>query len=202
MSGKMVGLLAFLALALVGLSSCATLSKSECLASDWSSIGERDGRAGYAASRLSEHGDACAKHGIAPNVARYNEGRTRGLLSYCQLDNAFSEGVAGNSYRGVCPANSHGAFDVVHRAASQVAAVDGRIRSANAEISRLINQLSVKGLTAVEIQDIQSDINDRNHDIQDLNAESRQTKAFARTILAREKALSGRTNTVSLQVVR
>lgn len=202
MSGKLVGFLTILVVGLVVLSSCATLSKSECLASDWRAIGVRDGQAGYAASRLSDHSDACSKHGIAPDVARYNDGRTRGLVTYCQLDNAFSEGVAGRVYRNVCPAPRHSAFDVVHQAASQVAAIDSRIRSADSDISDLIDKLSDRSLTAADIQSIRFQINDRNRDLRGYNRERRRTMTFARTILAREKSLLGKTNTVSLGVAR
>lgn len=202
MSAKMFGFLALLIVGLVVLSSCATLSKSECLVSDWSSIGERDGRAGRLASRINDHGEACAKHGISPNVPLYTAGRTRGLAIYCTLDNAFDIGLKGGSHRNVCPSNINVAFDVVYKASAQVAAVDSRISLTNSEIAGLIGQLSDKALSAAEIQSIQSRINDLNRDIQDLNFERRRTDAFTRTILAREKSLLGKTNIVSLQVVR
>ena len=60
-----------LSLALLGsivlLSSCATLSKQECLVGDWQAIGYNDGVAGYQSDRLASHAKACAKASVAPN---------------------------------------------------------------------------------------------------------------------------------------
>ena len=41
------------------LSSCATLSKQECLVGDWQAIGYNDGVAGYQSERLASHAKAC-----------------------------------------------------------------------------------------------------------------------------------------------
>lgn len=49
------------------LSSCATLSKQECVVGDWQTIGYNDGVAGHYADRLASHTKACAKASVAPD---------------------------------------------------------------------------------------------------------------------------------------
>lgn len=50
------------------------------------------------------------------DVASYRAGRTEGLQSYCRLGNALNEGLAGNSYGGVCPAPVDQNFRILHEA--------------------------------------------------------------------------------------
>lgn len=83
--------------------SCATLSQEQCLAGNWHAIGVADGEQGYAASRLSEHTEACARHGVTPDSNAYFAGREQGLSRYCTPGNAFRIGSSGGSYGGVCP---------------------------------------------------------------------------------------------------
>nr|WP_207804021.1 DUF2799 domain-containing protein [Psychrobacter sp. JCM 18903] len=72
-----------LSLALLGsivlLSSCATLSKQECIVGDWQAIGYNDGVAGYQSDRLASHAKACAKASVAPNYLAWERGRSWGL---------------------------------------------------------------------------------------------------------------------------
>lgn len=185
---KMIGLTGLLGAALLALSACATLSKSECLTADWEQLGISDGRAGLPASQLAEHGDACSKHGVVPDVARYSAGRSRGLSLYCTPDSAFEQGMAGNAYRNVCPIESHEAFVVVHHAAAQVDAIDQRISDAEGRISTLIFELSKPGLSAEDISSRQRELNGLNEDIRGYNRERRTAENFARTILERERS--------------
>lgn len=185
---KLAGLSGLLVAIFLSLSACATLSKSECLTADWEQIGINDGRAGLPVSQVAEHGDACSKHGVVPDMARYNAGRARGLLLYCSLDSAFEQGMANKEYLNVCPESSHAGFVVVHHAARQVAALDQRISSAEGRISTLIFELSKDGLSADDISSRQRELNGLNEDIRDYNRERRTTEAFARTILEREKS--------------
>jgi len=99
-----------LILALAGLGGCATMSGDECMTSDWSAIGYEDGSRGYTMDRMSQHRKACAKHGVTPDFAAYQNGRDQGLVDYCQPGRGFSVGVNGGSYSGVCHANLEGDF--------------------------------------------------------------------------------------------
>lgn len=173
---------------LLALSACATLTKSECLTSDWEQIGISDGRAGLPVSRLAEHSDACSKHGVVPDTARYHAGRDRGLSLYCTLDSAFMQGMADNDYLDVCPNESHAGFAVVHHAARQVALLDNKISDADGRISTLIFELSKAGLSAEDIQSRQNELNGLNRDIRSYNRERTLVENFARTMLEREKS--------------
>lgn len=93
-----------LAVALI-VTGCASLSKEECLAADWYTIGVEDGANGYAISRIGAHRKACAEVGVQPDMARYNQGRDMGLQQFCTRERGYREGERGRSYSGVCPPN-------------------------------------------------------------------------------------------------
>jgi hypothetical protein len=98
------------AVAFAGLGGCATMNSDECLTSDWTSIGYEDGVKGYTADRIGEHRKACAKHGVTPDLVDYQDGRSKGLLEYCQPSNGFRIGSNGGSYNSVCNAHFEGDF--------------------------------------------------------------------------------------------
>ena len=101
---------AALAVAAALLSGCATLSQEECRQGDWRGIGYADGAAGYQASRIAEHAEACREFGIAPDQRAYTMGRTEGLRVYCTPQNGFAVGRTGGSYGNVCPPGAADAF--------------------------------------------------------------------------------------------
>jgi hypothetical protein len=94
----------------VALSGCATLGKNECLYADWRTIGYEDGAHGFSASRIGSHREACAKHGIAPDFALYEQGRLQGLREYCTLQKGYGLGASGKQYADVCPETLEPAF--------------------------------------------------------------------------------------------
>lgn len=109
------------------LSSCATMSKEQCLRGDWGQVGFQDGEQGRAQSRLDDHAKACAKAGVAPDPAVYFAARDQGLKLYCTQDRGFREGRTGQSYAGVCPPGPERGFlvgyadgQLVHAAASRL----------------------------------------------------------------------------------
>ena len=85
------------------LSSCATLSKQECMVGDWQAIGYNDGVSGYQSDRLAAHAKACAKASIAPDYQAWERGRQLGLKQYCMTDNAYNLGRRGSKLNNVCP---------------------------------------------------------------------------------------------------
>lgn len=86
------------------LTGCASLNEKECHTADWRMIGYEDGAAGNSATRLGEHREACAKHGITPDMAAYRQGRDEGLGEYCRPRRAYQLGRNGYAYPAVCPA--------------------------------------------------------------------------------------------------
>ncbi len=89
---------------LLSLSGCATLSKEECSAANWRSIGFEDGSRGYLKQRIGSHREACAEYGMSPDVEAYMRGHDDGVRQYCIPRQGFNLGKRGGSYNGVCPA--------------------------------------------------------------------------------------------------
>lgn len=110
---------------------CATISEDQCAKIDWLDLGLKDGRAGFAAERITEHRKACARVKIEPDELRYLQGRKIGIVDYCQPENAFRAGLAGNEYHGICD----GSFARNHRAAYGVATLRKEIETNRSAIS-------------------------------------------------------------------
>lgn len=102
--------LIWVSLAIAGLGGCATMSGDECLTSDWHAIGYEDGARGYTMDQLGQRRKACAKHGVTPDFAAYQNGRDQGLVSYCQPGRGFDIGSSGGRYNGVCSVNLEADF--------------------------------------------------------------------------------------------
>jgi len=109
-----------LLLSAILLSGCASMSEQECLTVDWHDQGQRDGQSGYSLSRIEEHREACAKVGVAPNLAAYRAGRNVGILRYCTRSNGIEQGRRGSGYRNACPAELEPAFLDGYRAGNRV----------------------------------------------------------------------------------
>jgi hypothetical protein len=138
-------------LSLLALGGCAgSLSKSQCLAEDWETVGFRDGIAGAQSSALLNHQNACGKHGIVPERNAYLAGWRDGVEQYCQASNGFAVGDRGGRYGNVCPPHLQGAFLTAYR--------DGRqlhlARAAVAEIDQAIAQRENR------LQQIKSELTD------------------------------------------
>ncbi|HNR23202.1 MAG TPA: DUF2799 domain-containing protein [Steroidobacteraceae bacterium] len=69
------------------------MSGNECRTVDWRTIGYEDGVAGHSGDRVAQHRRACAKHGVTPDLAQYQDGRSEGLREYCQPSNGFRVGA-------------------------------------------------------------------------------------------------------------
>ena len=92
--------------ALLALSGCATMSEEQCLAGDWTGQGRAAGAAGYGSGRLSEHAEACARHGVVPDTDSYYRGHMQGVRQYCTPGRGFRVAAGGGGYaNGFCPAD-------------------------------------------------------------------------------------------------
>jgi hypothetical protein len=98
------------------LGACESMSPEECNTVNWGQRGEQDGAAGRG-DRSAAYTASCNKAGITPDVEAYRAARGRGLQSYCRLDVALSEGLAGKRYGDVCPAPIGVHFKIFHQAA-------------------------------------------------------------------------------------
>jgi uncharacterized small protein (DUF1192 family) len=124
------------ALTLVALSAtgCSSMSKTECLAMDWRTIGYEDGVAGYPGNRIAKHRKACAKHGVRSDLSLYQEGRAEGLQEYCQPANGYRLGVRGGSYGGVCPVELEDRFLPAFEAGHQLYSLRARVSNAESQL--------------------------------------------------------------------
>ena len=123
-----------LVLALAGLSGCASMSADECLTLDWATIGFEDGSRGYTADRVGTHRKACAKHGVAADLAAYQRGHAEGIEAFCQPGRGFNFGVNGGGYRGVCPAHLEPDFLEAYSAGHKLYSLRSSLNTANSLI--------------------------------------------------------------------
>jgi hypothetical protein len=120
------------------LSGCASLSEEECLSGDWGGIGQRDGAAGQVAeAQFARHVKACEKAGVTPQRTAWQRGYDQGLQSYCTPAKGLDEGLAGRSYRNVCPAASEAAFLRGYRIGESDYDARQELRRIDSEITRL-----------------------------------------------------------------
>lgn len=127
---------------LTALGSCATLNEAECQTGDWHTIGYEDGAQGRLPEYLSNHREACAEFGIAPNLELYLSGRELGLLEYCTPQRAYTLGRNGRTLANVCPAaqratlsaaNAHG--QEYHRLTREISRLEQDIDDYQDELS-------------------------------------------------------------------
>ena len=119
-----------LALIVVTLAGCETMSKEECRTADWFQVGYQDGQDGKARSQIENIAESCAKANVVPDRERYFKGLKKGLREYCTPEHGFYLGKNGTSYNRVCPPESAGRFEEAYNEGH-------RIYDARQEVSRL-----------------------------------------------------------------
>lgn len=182
------------ALSLLG--SCATMSEEQCLTGAWGQVGYADGAAGYTMSRLNEHAEACAKHGVAPDEAIYRSARADGLRVYCTAESGFRAGRTGGGYAGVCPADLERDFMPAFRDGETVRVAQQAVESAQSELSsaryRLGDrqekldakerELNQSGLTDEQKSQIRSRIREIRNEIEDARRDERRAGDILRDV--------------------
>lgn len=131
------------ALLVLGLGGCASMSGDECVTGDWAAIGFEDGSRGYTPDRISGYRKACAKHGVTPDFQAYLRGRDQGLVEFCQPGRGFSLGANGGQYNGVCAADSEAEFLDAYRVGSELYRLRANVSQANSAIYAKQKQLEV-----------------------------------------------------------
>jgi len=113
---------------------CASMSKDECLAVDWRTIGYEDGVDGYPGDHIAQHRKACAKYGVRADFDLYQQGRTQGLKEFCQPVNGYHLGARGGSYHGVCPVELEPPFLAAFDTGHELYMLTARVSGAQAEL--------------------------------------------------------------------
>lgn len=141
---KNITRLAFYLLVLLGVSSCATMDKSECLQADWQMIGMEDGAAGRQLSYIGTRRKDCAEHGVTPNLDQYNAGRAEGLKQFCTYKNGYRHGSNGNSNSDVCQGALQGPYadgfnkgSEIYGMGKEINQMASHLRSKEAELAGL-----------------------------------------------------------------
>ena len=118
------------------LAACsATMTKDECRAVDWRTVGYEDGVAGRSGERIGQHRKACAEYGVAPDLDAYRAGRADGLREYCQPRNGYRAGVNGAEYYDSCPADLAPAFVEAYDSGRELFVRTRRVTDAESEIA-------------------------------------------------------------------
>jgi len=145
---------------LLTISGCATLSESQCVASDWQTVGYRDGMNGTHHAQLLKHQNACVKHGVTPDRTAYMDGWNDGVVQYCQPDNGFAAGERGAAYANVCPDYLKDAFYAAYQDGRQLHLAQVEINDMNRAISQKAHGLEhlKKEISATEALLIEGDL--------------------------------------------
>jgi hypothetical protein len=118
------------------------MSKDECLAVDWRTVGYEDGVEGRSGDHIAQYRKACAKYGVRSDLDQYQQGRSQGLREFCQPVNGYRLGVRGGNYYGVCPAELERPFLTAYDAGHQLYVLTARVSSAEAELDSKRRELA------------------------------------------------------------
>jgi len=116
---------------------CSTMSKKDCINTDWYGVGLQDGRAGKPANRMSVYVSACEKHDITIGDTEYLVGHNEGITIYCQPDNGYQIGLKGRGLPNVCPAGLQAAFSDAHEKGYKKFKISRDISDSKHAISRV-----------------------------------------------------------------
>ncbi len=117
------------------LTACATMSKEECKLADWNLKGVDDASQGFPLDRVIEHGKACARVDIVPDMRAYRKGHGKGARLYCIPEKGYSEGRKGAVYNNICPADLEITFLQAYRDGQELYKIEQNI-------NRFTNQIS------------------------------------------------------------
>lgn len=128
---------------------------------DWYLKGLDDASAGYAADRVIDHGKACAKVNVVPNMRDYREGHAKGARLYCVPEKGYREGRRGAAYNGICPMELEDKFLRAYR--------DGQeLYSIQRNMDNLVNEINNNNS---RMDSSYSEIARLKHDIVNSNSE-------------------------------
>lgn len=171
--------LAVAAAIVLGLSGCASMSPEECLVANWDEQGYKDGRAGFAPTRITEHRKACAEVGVAPDAQRYRWGWDQGVREYCTPVNAVAQGRAGSPYRNVCPQPLEAEFVYWHQRGTDVYQAQRRLDDLDRQASQLRRQID-KESKASERRRLQAELRRTESELRAARRELARAESYLR----------------------
>jgi len=139
-----------LAAGLFALGGCAAVTKEQCVAGDWSELGEAHASVGKPTSHLDKVVKSCGKHGITPDTNAYLSGWHRGVQNYCTPLNGFTLGKQYKSKSPICPPALAGGFERAYQLGFVIWTAENRVDEAESEI----------GSTETRLDRLQEELND------------------------------------------
>ena len=132
-----------LVLLAASLGGCATMSADECATGNWIAVGFEDGARGYTSEQFSKHRQACAKHGVTADMQAYQQGRSQGLVEFCQPGRGFDFGSNGGQYKGVCSVELEPGFLDAYRVGQRLYTLRTNVTGADLQIQNKKRELVV-----------------------------------------------------------
>ena len=117
------------------LAGCSGMSEQACVTADWRTVGFEDGTMGRSAGNIGSYRNACAEHGVAPDLDAYRAGHAEGVQLYCRESNGFAVGHSGAVYQGVCPADVEAAFVREYESGRHLYELESTLRNVEARIA-------------------------------------------------------------------
>ena len=84
-----------IAILLLIITSCSSLTKEECSNFNWIKEGELDGSRGRSSTFFSNYSQQCQKHGVSISKDNYIQGHTKGLTEFCNYNSGYDLGLDG-----------------------------------------------------------------------------------------------------------
>lgn len=85
------------------LAGCATVSKEDCLVTDWFEVGRVDGMQGRPRTAFQNRAKPCLEQGVNADRQAYYQGHDEGMKYYCTEEKGFGLGRQGLPYKSNCP---------------------------------------------------------------------------------------------------
>jgi len=141
------------ALVLLSVTGCTSISKEECLQGDWYSIGVDDGKNGrLPTDSFRGYEKECADYGVRPDFAKYQQGHSQGLVFYCDFEHGVAHGRSGSEYNTACTGKLEPSFRQGYqqgrrwyqakKVVDDIRYAIARIQSANTQMDDEIYQLN------------------------------------------------------------
>lgn len=100
---RIIGIVSALAI-ILPFAGCASVSREDCLITDWYETGRLDGMQGLARTTFQNRAKPCLQHGVSVDRQAYYQGHDEGLTHYCGPQKGYELGVQGFNYNPICPA--------------------------------------------------------------------------------------------------
>jgi Protein of unknown function (DUF2799) len=117
------------------LAGCAGMSEQACVSADWRTVGFEDGTLGRSPATIGTYRQACADHGVTPNLDAYRAGHAEGVEIYCRASHGFEVGHSGAAYQGVCPDRLEADFVAEYNAGRHLFELEAALRDVDARIA-------------------------------------------------------------------